>query len=90
MPHGPDTVTIRLIAEMDLIDDAIRALSTAMGSLGCRHGERYRDYERRLEALLDSPLGVCEFESLEPGRFVVVPPSEWRAMVSEGEALGVI
>lgn len=83
-------VTMRLVCEMDLLDDAIRSLSYAMGALGGKHGERYRDYERRLNDLLDSPLGACEFELLEPGRFVVVPPSEWRAMVSEGEALGVI
>ena len=82
--------SLRLVCEMDLMDDAIRSLSYAMGALGSRHGEQFRDYERRLEALLDSPLGVCEFESLEPGRFVVVPPEGWRMMVCEARELGVI
>lgn len=83
-------VTLALICEMDLMDDAIRSLSYAMGALSCRHGAEYRDYERRLSALLDAPLSDCTFAELEPGRLVIVPPIEWRAMVTEGVSLGVI
>ena len=72
------------------MDDAIRSLSYAMGALSCRHGAEYRDYERRLGALLDAPLTDCTFAELEPGRLVIVPPIEWRAMVDEGVGLGVI
>lgn len=83
-------VTMPLVCEMDLMDDAIRSLSYAMGALGCRHGAEFRDYERRLERLLDSALGECSVETLEPGRLIVVPPVEWREMVDEGRCLGVI
>lgn len=83
-------VTLALVCEMDLMDDAIRSLSYAMGALSCRHGEEYRDYERRLSVLLDAPLSDCTFAELEPGRLVIVPPVEWRAMVTEGVSLGVI
>lgn len=84
------TTSLALVCEMDLMDDAIRSLSYAMGMLSCRHGVEYRDYERRLSALLDAPLTDCTFMELEPGRMVIVPPKEWRAMVTEGVSLGVI
>lgn len=83
-------VTLDLICEMDLMDDAIRSLSYAMGALSCRHGAEFRDYERRLGELLDAPLTDCTFCELEPGRMIIVPPQEWRAMVDEGSRLGVI
>lgn len=83
-------VTVSLVCEMDLMDDAIRSLSYAMGALGCKHGDRYRGYERRLERLLDSALGECSVQELEPGRLIIVPPVEWREMVDEGRRIGVI
>lgn len=79
-----------MVCEMDLMDDAIRSLSMAMGALGCRHGAEFRDYERRLEAVLDSALGECTVETLCEGRLIIVPPIEWRMMVTEGRELGVI
>jgi hypothetical protein len=85
-----DTASLSLVCEMDLMDDAIRSLSYAMGALGCRHGAEYRDYERRLGELLDAPLTNCTFEYLEATRLIIVPPVSWRAMVDEGVALGVI
>lgn len=83
-------LTVTAVCEMDLVDDAIRALSYAMGALSCRHGDAYRDYERRLERMLDSPLGEMTFCELEPMRMIAIPPSEWRAMVDEGVRMGVI
>lgn len=84
------TSSLALICEMDLMDDAIRSLSHAMGALSCRHGAEFRDYERRLSDLLDQPLTECTFCELEPGRLVIVPPVKWREMVDEGVKMGVI
>lgn len=85
-----DTISLGLIVEMDLMDDAMRSLSRAHGALSSRHGERFRDYERRLEDMLDADIGRCAFEKLDDGRFVLIPPIEWRAMIDEGVVLGVI
>lgn len=83
-------VTVSLVCEMDLLDDAIRSLSYAMGALSYRHGSEYRDYERRLMDVLDGPMTECTFWPLGEGRVIAVPPIKWRAMVDEGVLLGVI
>lgn len=79
-----------IVCEMDLMDDAIRALSMAMGALDCRDDAECRDYARRLFEVLDAPLGQCTVETLSDGRLILVPPIEWRMMVDEGRCLGVI
>lgn len=85
-----DTASLALIVEMDLMDDAMRSLSRAHGTLPSKNGRRFRDYERRLEDMLDADIGACGFEKLDDGRFVLIPPIEWREMIDEGRKIGVI
>lgn len=78
-------VTIKI--ESDAISDAARELAALREALRHRHGDRYRELERRIERL--SPKGA-DVRSLDGETLAAVPPQEWTAILREGRELGVI
>lgn len=76
--------------ETDLIGDAIDTLCRIHVCLTRRHGERFRDLERRIEAEMDGPVDSIGMEQLEQGVMVMTPPTAWAALIAEARSMGVI
>lgn len=76
--------------ETDLLHDSIWTLSRIHEALHSRHGERFRNLERRIEGLADAPAPDIEVERLEPFCFIAIPPPEWAEAIADAKALGVI
>ena len=84
------TAHVSLRLETDLIQDAVDDLSRIHEALAYKHGERYRDYERRLEALMKTEVSTAEFKPIGPGWLVAIPPVEFTKMIAEAQNLGII
>lgn len=78
--------------ETDLIHDAVQDVQRAFAALASRHGEAFRDLERRIARLADEDqtFGEILIHNLEPGRFVMEPPALLKALVAEARGLGVL
>jgi len=83
--------SIAFIFETDRIADAADTCLRIHEALARRHGQRFRDLERRLEALPDlDDWGEIELASIEWGRFVMTVPPVLTAIIQEARDLGVI
>lgn len=77
---------------MELVRDCLDDLMRIHEALTYRHGERFRDLERRVEGVTED-MGTTEsygWPEIEPGRMVMTPPPRWVALVDEARAMGVI
>lgn len=82
---------LSISCETDLVLDCIADLQRVLEALVTRHGDRFRDLERRIERLnADDFSNDRDFPEIEPGRMVMVPPPRWVALVDEARAMGVI
>lgn len=82
------------VAELDGAYDAIGLLVEARDALQSRHGDRFRDLQRRIEALADVA-GLFETVDLPPdpdeiARFVLKPGPRILGLIAEARDLGVI
>lgn len=83
--------SIAFTFETDLIQDAVDTCLRIHDALAKRHGQRFRDLERRMEALVDlDDWGEIEFARIEWGRFVMTVPPALSAIIQEARDLGVI
>jgi hypothetical protein len=74
------TTTLTLACEMDLIGDAIAC-----------HGSAYRELERRIEDLVGGgSFSAPKSHWIGGGRIVFEPPEEFKAIIADARALGVI
>lgn len=80
--------TIRF--EVDLIRDGIDTLCRIHTCLASRHGERFRDLERRIEAEFHGPCSRMGEQRLEPGLMVLTPPPAWAVLIADARSMGVI
>lgn len=83
-------LTLTLTVESDLTYDAIDALARAREALFSRHGDRFRDLYRDIEALPDADLSDAQLHHLSEGVFVMSPPKALTDLVARARALGVI
>lgn len=83
-------LTVDVVFETDLIGDAVAEVLHIHEALGRRHGDRFRQLERRIEALADGEIGTLGMIDLEPCRFVVTPPASLSSIIADARALGVI
>ena len=83
-------VTLTLIAETDLTLDAIDDMARIHQALARRHGDRFRQLERRIETLLDDH-GLGEFEMIDlgEGHMVMTVPSRIANILTDAAAMGV-
>ena len=79
--------------ETELIADAAAELVRAMRALSNRHGDQFRQIERRIEAVIDDPNSIVggriETVTLEPGREIILPAPDLRALLNDIRELGV-
>lgn len=82
---------ITVSVETELLADALAELDHIMSRLAFRHGEAFRDVERRIARLIDGaePLSGFGMADLGPGRLVLLPPSELAAVIADARRLGV-
>lgn len=85
-------LTITLEAETDLIQDAIGDIQWIFSLLARRHGEQFRELERRIERLMEGQLEMSppRAEPLGDCRWIFLPPPELTAIIRDAKALGVI
>jgi hypothetical protein len=85
------TTTLTLACEMDLIGDAIADLQTIFEALATCHGSAYRELERRIEDLVGGgSFSAPKSHWIGGGRIVFEPPEEFKAIIADARALGVI
>lgn len=78
--------------ETDLIWDALATAVVITERLRTRHGDRFRQLERRIEAFAFGPGAWApgdHFE-IEGGHYILAAPSEIMAIIAEARRLGVI
>lgn len=84
-------IDLALVAECELLYDAIDTLQHIHEALTKRHGEAFRALGRRIEALADEPnYGEMGHADLEPGRVVLFAPTLLAKIIADARALGVI
>lgn len=84
-------VSFALIAEFELLHDAVDTLQRIHELLAKRHGEAFRALERRIEALADAPSwGDVGHADLEPGRVVLFASPMLTQIIADARDLGVI
>jgi hypothetical protein len=78
--------------EMELIQDAVDDLALIHERLARRHGEAFRQLERRIEAVgVDGAnLGTFDMLPLEGMRLVATVPSVVAGLIADARRLGVI
>ena len=83
-------VTMVLTAETDLTLDAIDEMARIHQALARRHGDWFRQLERRIETLLDDH-GLGEFEMIDigEGHMVMTVPSRIANILTDADALGI-
>lgn len=83
---------LTLTVETDLVLDAIADIERIFCALAKRHGQRFRDLERRIERLmdLDANWGVPQSHSIGDGRFIFEPHPELKGIIREAREIGVI
>lgn len=77
--------------EIETLGDTLEVLIAILEALRTRHGDRYRDLERRIEAAAgpDSVAGLG-IDALDGKVLIATPPPEWTAIIEEARRLGVI
>lgn len=75
--------------ETDPIMDAARDLAAARNAVTKRHGDQFREFERRLDALMESGLEP-RLQGLEDGTLIVTAPQAWTDLLAEARKLGLI
>jgi hypothetical protein len=83
-------VCTELRCETDAVRDAIDLFAAAMAAVATRHGERFREFERRLEALLEADLEPPTMVNLGDGIFAAEAPASWSLILRDARDLGLI
>ncbi len=83
-------INLTLTAETELLHDAANDLLRAHEALAGRHGDRFRQLERRIETVGEAIVEPGEAVALEPGRWIFAAPPAWLALIAQAKAMGVI
>lgn len=81
-------ITLTIKAEFESLHDALADLERAYGALRSRHGDRFRELERRIEQLADGDAEIS-VESIGGGTFVPVS-AKLSGILADARKMGVI
>lgn len=80
-------VIAALRLETDAIQDVLLELIAIREALFSRHGDRFRDMQRRIEALADLKTDDIVLHNLAPGHYYASAPSAFTSLLADARAV---
>lgn len=83
-------VNMSLHIEMDLMDDAMRAIKLIYETCLPRVDVKATAMEMKIERMMDGPAPMFDVRRLDDERVVAIPPKIWRDLIDEARELGLV